>query len=596
MIFKSPKYYIICISLLLLVTNQIMAQDKEAITFEVKLSKSKLGINERLRVDFAMNKDGDNFTPPDFQGFRVLMGPSQSISSSWINGVRSYSKTYSYTLAPTSQGKFAIRQATITIDGKVYKSLAKNVEVTAAVDRPNDQMSVDDIADDNLHLVAEVSKTSPYLNEAISVVYKLYVSPSINVSNFRPLDNPKYNNFWSQDMPFTRYDVQNGTYEGKAYRFVVLKRVVLYPQKSGKLTIEPLSLDVTLEVPSNKRDFFGGRIYTQTNKTVSAGKRVINVKPLPAEGKPTDFGGAVGSFEFSVSTSKTKLNASESLQAIITVKGNGNLKLFQLPEPSLPGALEVYEPEFNEEVRTTLSGMKGKVSNNYTIVPSFRGKYPIPGITFSYFDPELEQYKSVTSNEIMINVMEGPLGSGAIASSPSSAVKQAVIGSNDQFNFIKLKPNLTAIGTNYFFGSTRFYFWLFSPFLLIPIAVLFGKRREAIASDIAGNKIKKANKLARKYLSEAKKALGNKDAFYIALEKALHNYLKAKLKIETSEFSKDKIASLLSKKEIDETTIHAFADLLKNCEMARYSPFSDVQMQQDYNKASETISSIDKKL
>ena len=596
MIFNKPKYYIICISFLLLVSNQIMAQDKEAITFEVKLSKNKLGINERLRVDFAMNKDGDNFTPPDFQGFRVLMGPSQSISSSWINGVRSYSKTYSYTLAPTAQGKFAIRQATITIDGKIYKSLSKSVEVTAAVDKPNDQMSIDDIADDNLHLVAEVSKTSPYLNEAISVVYKLYVSPSINVSNFRPLDNPKYNNFWSQDMPFTRYDVQNGTYEGKAYRYVVLKRVVLYPQKNGQLTIEPLSLDVTLEVPSNKRDFFGGRIYTQTNKTVSAGKRVINVKPLPSEGKPADFGGAVGSFDFSVSTSKTTLNASESLQATITVKGNGNLKLFQLPEPSLPGALEVYEPEFNEEVRTTLSGMNGKVSNNYTIVPSFRGKYPIPGISFSYFDPELERYKSVTSDEIMINVMEGPLGSGAITSGPSSINKQAVISSNDQFNFIKLKPNLTVIGSNYFFASTRFYFWLFSPFLLIPIAVLFGKRREAIASDVAGNRIKKANKLARKYLSEAKKALGNKDAFYIALEKALHNYLKAKLKIETSEFSKDKIASLLSKKEIDETTIQAFIDLLKNCEMARYSPFSNVQMQQDYNKASETILSIDKKL
>ncbi len=596
MIFNKLKYFIICISFLLLASSQAIAQDKEAVTFEVKLSKSRLGINERLRVDFEMNKDGDNFTPPDFEGFRVLMGPSQSISSSWINGVRSYSKTYSYTLAPTSRGKFTIKQATITIDGKIYKSLSKNVEVTAAVDKPNDQMSVEDFADDNLHLVAEVSKTSPYLNEAISVVYKLYVSPTINVSNFRPLDNPKYNNFWSQDMPFTRYDVQNGTYEGKAYRYVVLKRVVLYPQKSGELTIEPLSLDVTLEVPTNKRDFFGGRIYTQTNKTVSAGKRVINVKPLPSEGKPADFGGAVGSFEFSVSTSKTTLNASESLQATIMVKGNGNLKLFQLPEPSLPGALEVYEPEFNEEVRTTLSGMKGKVSNNYTIVPSFRGKYPIPSISFSYFDPELEMYKSVASDEIMINVMEGPLGSGAIASGSSSINKQTVINSNDQFNFIKLKPNLTVIGTNYFFGSTRFYFWLFSPFLLIPIAVLFGKRREAIASDVEGNKIKKANKLARKYLSEAKRALGNKEAFYIALEKALHNYLKAKLKIETSEFSKDKIASLLSKKGIDETTNHAFVDLLKNCEMARYSPFSDVQMQQDYDKAGETISSIDKKL
>jgi len=595
-IFNKLKYFIICISFLLLASSQSIAQDKEAITFEVKLSKSRLGINERLRVDFEMNKDGDNFTPPDFEGFRVLMGPSQSISSSWINGVRSYSKTYSYTLAPTSRGKFTIKQATITIDGKIYKSLSKNVEVIAAVDKPNDQMSVEDFADDNLHLVAEVSKTSPYLNEAISVVYKLYVSPTINVSNFRPLDNPKYNNFWSQDMPFTRYDVQNGTYEGKAYRYVVLKRVVLYPQKNGQLTIEPLSLDVTLEVPTNKRDFFGGRIYTQTNKTVSAGKRIINVKPLPSKGRPEDFGGAVGNFEFSVSTSKTTLNASESLQATITVKGNGNLKLFQLPEPSLPSALEVYEPEFNEEVRTTLSGMKGKVSNSYTIVPSFRGKYPIPGISFSYFDPESEMYKSVASDEIMINVMEGPLGSGAIVSGPSLTNKQRVINSNDQFNFIKLKPNLTVIGTNYFFGSTQFYFWLFSPFLLIPIAVLFGKRREAIASDVAGNKIKKANKLARKYLSEAKRALGNKEAFYIALEKALHNYLKAKLKIETSEFSKDKIASLLSKRGIGETTNHAFVDLLKNCEMARYSPFSDVQMQQDYNKASETISSIDKKL
>lgn len=596
MIFNKLKYIIICIALLLLANNHLMAQDKEGISFEVNLSKSKLGINERLRVDFTMNKDGDNFTPPDFEGFRVLMGPSQSISSSWINGVRSYSKTYSYTLAPNARGKFTIKQATITIDGKVYKSLSKTVEVTAAVDKPNDQMSVEDIADDNLHLVAEVSKVSPYLNEAISVVYKLYVSPSINVSNFRPLDNPKYNNFWSQDMPFTRYDVQNGTYEGKTYRFVVLKRVVLYPQKSGELTIEPLSLDVTLEVPTNKRDFFGGRIYTQTNKTVSAGKRVINVKPLPSEGRPADFGGAVGSFDFSVTTSKTTLNASESLQATITVKGKGNLKLFQLPEPSLPGALEVYEPEFNEEVRTTLSGMQGKVSNNYTIVPSFRGKYPIPGISFSYFDPESEKYIAVTSDEIMINVMEGPLSSGTLANSPSIANKQAVISASDQFKFIKLKPNLTAVGTNYFFGSSRFYFWLLSPILLIPIAVLFGKRREAIASDVAGNKIKKANKLARKYLSEAKKALGSKEAFFIALEKALHNYLKAKLKIETSEFSKDKIAALLSEKQIDEITIQSFIALLKNCEMARYSPFSDVQMQQDYNKASETISSLDKEL
>lgn len=589
------KRYILIVPLIFL-SFLIKAQENEEVTFEMLVSKEKLGINERLRVDFTMNKDGDDFNPPDFAGFRVLMGPSQSISSSWVNGVRSYSKTYSYTLAPTARGKFTIKQASIVIDGKTYKSLPKQIEVTAAVDKPNGQKTVDDVADESLHLVAEVSKTNPYMNEAISVVYKLYVSPTISVSNYRPLDNPKYNNFWSQDIPVSVRNAKNGTYKGKQYRYVILKRVVLYPQKSGQLEIEPLSLDVTVDVPTNKRDFFGGRIYSQTNKTVSAGKRTINVKALPIEGKPADFSGAVGDFDFSVTTSKTSLNAAESLQARVEVDGKGNLKLFQLPELNLPSSLEVYEPEFDEKVRTTLSGMQGKVSNSYTIVPSFRGKYPIQPISFSYFDPKAEKYKTLSSGEIFINVIEGPTSANGVNRSSPIGSKQMVVATGEKFNFIKLQPNLTAIGTNYFFGSTRFYLWLLLPLLLIPLAIVFGKKREAIASDVVGNKIRRANKLARKYLSAAKKALGDKEAFYIALEKGLHNYLKAKLKIETSEFSKDKIATLLLEKHADETTKDGFIALLKNCEMARYSPFSNVQMQQDYDKASEVISYLDKQL
>ncbi len=549
------------ISVVILVFS-MKAQDKDEVTFELNLSKPKLGLNERLRVDFTMNKDGDNFNPPDFTGFRVLMGPSQSISSSWINGVRSYSKTYSYTLAPSAKGKFTINQASIVIDGKTYKSLPKDVEVTAAVDKPSDQMTADDVADENLHLVAEVSKTNPYMNEAISVVYKLFVSPSISVSNYQPLDNPQYNNFWSQDIKVSALSAQNGTYQGKPYRYVVLKRVVLYPQKSGELEIEPLSLDVTVDVPTNKRDFFGGRIYAQTSKTVSAGKRTINVKPLPAKNRPADFSGAVGDFDFAVTTSKTSLNASESLRATVEVTGRGNLKLFKLPEPVLPSSLEVYEPEFKEGVRTTLAGMQGTVSNDYTIVPAFRGKYPLQPISFSFFNPKTEKYTTLTSDEIIINVLEGPTSAGNTAAVASGANKQSVVANGNQFNFIKLDPNLTAIGTNYFLGSDLFYLLMFGPLLLIPIAILFRKKREEIASDVVGNKVKRANKLARKYLSKAKKELGNKDSFYVALEKALHNYLKAKLKIETSEFSKDKISELLHKKKLMNLPLQAFWNYL----------------------------------
>ncbi|WP_420603704.1 BatD family protein [Flagellimonas sp.] len=570
------------------------AQENE-VTFEVKVSKEKLGINERLRVEFTMNKDGDNFNPPPFEGFKVVMGPSQSISSSWVNGKRTFSKSYIYILVPTARGQFTIKQATIEISGETYKTLPKTIEVTAAVDKPNDQKTVDDVADESLHLVAEVSKGGPYLNEAVTVIYKLYVSPNISVTNYRQLDNPKYHNFWSQEIPVTKHTAQNGTYKGKSYRYVVLKRVVLYPQKSGNLEIEPLSLEIFVDVPTNRRDFFGGRIYTQTSKTVSAGRRTINVKPLPEAGKPANFGGAVGDFDFSVTTSKKQLNASESLQAKVQVTGKGNLKLFQLPEPELPSALEVYEPEYDENVRTISSGMEGKVANNYTIVPSYRGKYPIPSISFSYFNPKTAKYVTLNSDEINIEVLEGPLGASDNAVIPSSS-KQFVVPTGKQFHFIKLNPNLSKIGVNYFFGSSKFYLMLFAPLLLIPIAVFFFKKREAIASDVVGNKIKRANKLAKKYLSTAKKELGNKEAFYVALEKGLHNYLKAKLKIETSEFSKEKITTILTDKNVEASYVESFISLLTSCEMARYSPFSDVQMQNDYEKASEVISKMDKQL
>lgn len=589
------KKYISVLPLLFL-CFLVKAQGNDAVTFEMKPSKTKLGLNERIRVDFTMNKDGDNFTPPDFNGFRVLMGPSQSISSSWINGVRSFSKTYSYTLAPTGRGIFTIKQATIVIDGETYKSLPQDIEVTAAVDKPDAEKTVDDVADESLHLVAELSNPTPYLNEAVTVVYKLYVSPTIDVTNFRALDNPKYNDFWSQDMPISKYTTENTTFKGQAYRSVILKRVVLYPQKTGELEIEPLSLDVSLQVPTNRRDFFGGRIFAQASKTVSAGKRTIAVKALPTEGKPADFSGAVGDFKFSVTTSKTSLNASESLQAVVSINGKGNLKLFEIPKLNLPSSLEVYEPEFNENIRTNLSGMEGMINNSYTVVPTYKGKYPIPSISFSYFNPKTEKYHTLNSEEILINVIEGP-SSGSINTRGGAVLnKQTIAATGNQFVFNKLTPNLTPKETNYFFGSNRFFLWWLLPILLIPLAILFGKKREAISSDVEGNKIKRANKLAKKYLSAAKKTLGDKEAFYIALEKALHNYLKAKLKIETSEFSKDKITTLLSEKNVDLATSEGFIGLLKNCEMARYSPFSVVQMQQDYNTASEVISQLDKQI
>ena len=586
--------HIIFLAVLIIPGVLAAQQNAEEVSFELNVSKERLGINERLRADFVMNRDGDNFVPPNFDGFRVLMGPSQSISSSWINGVRSFSKTYSYVLEPLEKGRFTIGQASIVIGGNTYKTIPVEITITEAVDVPGGPSSLDNVIDQNMHLVAEISKTNPYLNEPVSVVYKLYFGNGLNVSNFRLLDNPKYNNFWSQDIPISKYNRERGLYQNKPYYFYVLKRVVLYPQKSGALDIEPLALEVTLDVPTDRRDWFGRIMTASVNKNVSAGKRTMQVKPLPETGKPEDFSGAVGAFNFKVETSRQALNATESLQATVTVSGKGNLKLFPLPKLNLPSALEVYEPELKDNVRTNLNGMQGSISESYTIVPSFQGQYPIPGISFSYFDPETNRYERLNSGEITIQVLEGP--TAAAAGNAIPAEPKSVVRSGDQFYFLKLKPNLSQRSWLPFFGSSNHFFWLLGPLLLIPIFLILRKQKENRERDVQGLRVKRANRLAKKYLSKAKKELGAKDAFYVALEKALHNYLKARLHLETTDFSKDKIKELLTQRGASENSKHSFIELLGNCEMARYSPFSRSQMQQDYDKASEVITILDKEL
>lgn len=564
------------------------------VQFEAEVSKNTLGINERLRIDFQMNRDGDNFNPPSFENFRIIAGPNQSISQSWVNGERSYSKTYSYYLAPTQTGTFTIGQAEITVDGKVYKTIPVEVTVTSAVDEPTDGDNSEMVASQNLHLVAEISETNPYINEAITVVYKLYVSPDISVSNWRQIDNPTYSDFWSQNIDIRRLEVQTGEYNGEPYRYVVLRKTILYPQKTGKLDIEPLALSVEVEVPSNRRTIFGTRLYTTINKTVAAGNKTITVKPLPLEGKPADFTGAVGeNLDFEVSVNKTELKATEALKAKVEVSGTGNLKLFDLPRLEVPASMEVYEPEYSEDVQTDLSGMHGSISNTYTIVPQREGKYPIPPLTFSYFDLDTETYETLTSEEIIIDVNPAPAAAlpavgGAGSASPGPA--------GNQFRYIKTDASLSDIKKEPFFNTWLFWTLLLTPLIIIPLAIIFGKKREAKAKDVHGNKIRKANRLAKKYLSEAKRNLGNQKEFYISLERALHNYLKAKLHISTSEMSKENIRVLLKERGVSISTSEEFISLLKSCEFARYAPTSNVEMNSDYKKAVQVISEIDKQV
>ena len=587
---KQKIYYIPILCALMSLSTY--AQTPELVA---SVSKNKLGLNQRVKIQFTINKQGaDNFQAPNFKNFQIVSGPSQSISQSWVNGNASFSQSYNYIIKPLKKGEFLIPSASIKLNNKILTSKAVKVIVLDPVEIPKDPNDPNYIAQQNVHLVAEISKSSPYVGEGIYVEYRLYVSQNISVRDFSYTDSPQYNGFWNQDIKIRGLTTQNGTYNGEQYRYVVLQKALLIPTKSGKLTIDPIEMDIVIGVPTGRGDFFGNPIVKNVTKSFASAKKFIRSKDLPIEGKPESFNGAVGDFNFIVSSSKNILKSNETATVSVKVTGNGNLKLFELPEIKTPSELEVFTPEQKEKINVTSRGIRGSVTKNYTVVPQFKGKYKVPSTEFSYFDLKEKKYVRLTSEDIFVDVLEGK--ELVTDSDLASNSKKDIVATGANFRYIQTSSTFSLANESGFYTSKFYYLILILPLLFIPIGIVIAKRNDARNNDVLGNKLRKADRLAKKYLSEAKKQLGTKEAFYLVLEKALHNYLKAKLRIETSDISKEKITELLKRKSVNESTIRSFIEVFNSCDMARYSPVSVVEMKDDYEKSKLVITQIDKQL
>jgi len=569
--------------ILLLTFNTLILSSQ--VKFDVSVSKSKLGLNERFRVDFVMNQNGDNFSPPKFENFQIIGGPNQSIKTSYVNGERNFSKTYSYFLKPLKKGRLKISQASIEIDNEIYKSLPIEVLITDSVKQPSDAVT-QYYNDDDIELRALISKGSPFLNEPITVVYKLYYKAPINISDARETETPKFKDFWSQTIKIPQLKVQREVYKGQNYNVVEWRKVVLYPQRVGELEISPLSLNLVLDVPTDKRDFFGNVIYDQTSQLISTGMRRINVKNLPTQGKPDSFSGAVGEFEFDVILNKNSLRATESFQAELKVKGSGNLKLFDLPNILVPNSMELFDPEREELINTNLSGMSGSISKLFTVIPRFQGNFPIEEVEFSYFNPETEKYKILKSPRLTIDVYDGPALSNTITNDNSN-----IITSDDSFRFIKIKGNLREIKNDIFFESKLFYALVTSPFaiLLSLLALTIYRRNRKESSD---ELIRIEERQINKMIESAKDSIGDKILFYDKIEKAIIKSLIVKFSIRMESLNKDKIEQIGEEKGLSRNDITLIIRLIENCEKARYSQSSDSIMNKDLEYARKSIYAI----
>jgi len=583
------KFYISLFICLLSIS--LVAQEA---TLKAKISKNKLGVNQRLRIEFSIDKQGgDNFSPPKFTNFRVVGGPSQSVSQSWINGKVTFSQSYTYIIQPKRKGAFSIASASIKIGGKFIKSEPVKVIVLDPVEIPKNPNDPNYVAQQNIHLVAEISKANPYVGEGIYVEYRLYVSENVSVYDTSISEAPKYNGFWNQDIKVNGFPVKMGKYNGENYRYIVLQKALLIPTKTGKLSVDPMRMDIVIGVPSGRADFFGNAITKNIRREFASTKKIIRPKTLPLEGKPANFAGAVGDFNFNVALSKDILKANETSQVQVKISGKGNLKLFELPTVETPAELEMYQPERKERVRVNASGLSGAVTDTYTVVPLYKGKYKIPSISFSYFNPKEKKYKTIATEDFFVDVQEGK---ELITVDTSFVIKQEVVSTGKNFRYIATKTNFVTAKKIDFFKSNLFYVLFLLPLIAIPIGVFVGKKNEERSNDIMGNKARKAEKLAKKYLSKAQKQLGKKEAFYEALERALHNYLKAKLGVETAEISKERITEILKGKNVEATAIHQFIEVLKNSDFARYTPFTATEMKEEFERAKAVIVQLDKQL
>ena len=576
--------------ILLLTSWLIVAQDFE---FKAIASKTSLGLNERVKIEYNINQNGtSDFEAPSFDGFKVIAGPSTSVSRSWINGKSTFSQSYIYFLQPTSQGTFTIPPAKITYKDEVVESNAVELTITEGLAAKNPTDQTTQTTNENIFLVTHISNAQPYIGESIYVEYRLYFSNKIEFSDAQFGENPKYEGFWNQEISINNYNKNVGDYKGENYNYYVLKKAVLIPQKTGQLIVEPISMDILVGVPTGRYDFFGYEYMSTSRQHFTSGNRYVNVKSLPTEGKPSDFTGAVGQYTLNVSANKNTINTDESTKIDVEVSGLGNMKLFNLPELNIPSNLEVYPPERKESLSTTFNGLKGKITDTYNVVAPYNGKYIIPQIKFSYFDPDDKKYHTTFSNEIVINVE----GENQPIVQNNQTPKQQITQSGGNFRYIKSDTEFDTISNDDFYGSGLFYSLLGFTFLAIPLFIMVGNKRKERMADIKGNKQREADRLSKKYLGEAKQQLGNKEAFYTALEKALHNFLKAKLHLETNDMSQDNIANLLRDKGVEQTTIFKFSEVLNDCNYARYTPMSKGNMEEALQAAAEVLQGINSQL
>ena len=566
---------------ILTLTNCSLAQKLTA-----AVSSNKVAVGETFQLQFSLSGSGSNLKLPAMPDFDIYEGPFQSSSTSIINGAVTQSSSLTYVMMAKKEGKITIGPASVSSGGKSIQSNSIDMEVTkgkapAATNQNQGgnvtPPSTDDISD-NLFLKASVNKSKSYLGELVDVKVKLYTRTDFRIQDFKKI--PSYAGFFVQEIKEKGQPQNNQTREtinGVNYAVFDIYETYLIPQQTGKLTIDPYELECIIRKQSTKRprsiieQIMGGG-YEDVQYVIKSKPVTIDVSPLPEEGKPADFSGAVGEYSFKAQISKDKVKADDAVNLTITLTGKGNIKLVDPVKVPFPEDFETYDPKTTESINISTNGVSGTKTFDYLFIPRHEGDYKLDHINFSYFDPTKKEYVTLPSPEFDLHVDKGNGVSATVVGNPGHQEAPKELGKDIRY----IKTNNVHLKTkdDYFFGSPLFISGLIFPFLAF-IGFIFVRRKNIeLNKDVAAVKSRKATKMARKRLSQAEQHLksNNKELFYIEIFRALYGYISDKLNIPVADLNKEHIAETLRLKEVSEPTIVKLIETINNCEYARYAP------------------------
>ena len=576
----------------------------------------------KFRVQFKVNTQNvSGFTAPDFRGFQVLYGPSTSSSSSFqiVNGHTSQSSsiTYTFVLVAETPGTYTIGSASVQVDGKVVKSRAVQIKVlpsgsdtppqggTSSTQNAHSQQTAPSgsmsrggqgVDAKDLFMTATASRTTVHEQEAILLTYKIYTLVDLTQLEGKL---PTLDGFQIQEIQLPRNkEFTLEQYKGQNYRTVVWSQYVLFPQKSGKLTIPAITYEGVVMMRNRNIDpfeaFFNGTgAYTEVKRKITTPAITLNVQPLPT--KPAGFSGGVGTFTATSSISANEVSANDAVTLKLTVKGSGNMKLISTPEIPFPKGFETYDAQVNDNFQLTRDGLSGTKEFEYLFVPRHAGTYQIPAIKFIYFDTNTRTYKSIATESYMLKVKKAKGGSGQTVTD-YSGLQQDVQQLGQDIRFIKQGEVTFHQPEDKFFGTWRYYVAYVVPLLLFAIALLLGLERMKANANVALSRGRKANKVALRRLKKAKRLLAAHDQsrFYDEVLRALWGYAGDKCNMSQETLNKENIAQALASRQVSEERIQQFIRVLGDCEFARYAPGDANQnMEHVYASALDAITQME---